>query len=131
MNALSLFANIGVAEAYLEDIGINVVVANELIERRAKLYSEIYKKTCMICGDITKASIKKDIIATSLKNNVQIVIATPPCQGMSTAGQQIKDDSRNLLVCEVVEVIKKIKPLYVFIENTHLILNMNFYVISI
>ena len=120
MNALSLFANIGVAEAYLEDIGINVVVANELIERRAKLYSEIYKKTCMICGDITKASIKKEIIATSLKNNVQIVIATPPCQGMSTAGQQIKDDSRNLLVCEVVEVIKKIKPLYVFIENVPL-----------
>ena len=41
MKALSLFANIGVAEAYLEEIGINVVVANELIERRANLYSKI------------------------------------------------------------------------------------------
>ena len=42
MNAISLFANIGVAEAYLKDIDINVVVANELVERRANLYSKIY-----------------------------------------------------------------------------------------
>ena len=32
MNALSLFANVGVAETYLSDIGLNVVVANELEE---------------------------------------------------------------------------------------------------
>ena len=36
MNVLSLFANIGVAEAYLEEIGFNVLVANEFEERRAK-----------------------------------------------------------------------------------------------
>ena len=52
-NVLSLFANIGVAEAYLEQIGVNICVANELIERRAKLYSKIYPKKHMICGDIT------------------------------------------------------------------------------
>ena len=40
MKVLSLFANIGVAEAYLHEIGMDVAVANELIERRAKLYSE-------------------------------------------------------------------------------------------
>ena len=28
-NILSLFANIGVAEAYLEELGFNVVLANE------------------------------------------------------------------------------------------------------
>ena len=37
MKALSLFANVGVAEAYLDRIGIEVVIANELIERRAAL----------------------------------------------------------------------------------------------
>lgn len=35
MNALSLFANVGIAETYLQDIGIDVVVANELDEQRA------------------------------------------------------------------------------------------------
>ncbi len=120
MKALSLFANIGVAEAYLEDIGINVVVANELIERRAKLYSEIYPHTKMICGDITEDKIKKEIIAESNKANVQVILATPPCQGMSTAGQQNDDDERNLLICHVLDVIKKVKPKYVFIENVPL-----------
>ena len=33
MKALSLFANVGVAEAYLKDIGLDVVVANELEEK--------------------------------------------------------------------------------------------------
>ena len=33
MKALSLFANIGVAEAYLDEIGVEVVLANELIKK--------------------------------------------------------------------------------------------------
>ena len=57
MRILSLFANIGVAEAYFQELGIDVVVANELIERRAKLYSEIYPNTNMVIGDITNKDI--------------------------------------------------------------------------
>ena len=38
INAVSLFANVGVAETYLKEIGINVVVANELIHQRALFY---------------------------------------------------------------------------------------------
>ena len=50
---LSLFSNIGVAEAYLEELGHDVIVANELDPKRASLYQKIYPKTNMICGDIT------------------------------------------------------------------------------
>ena len=57
MRALSLFANIGVAEAYLEDMGIHIAVANELIKKRANLYSKIYPRAKMICGDITDDNI--------------------------------------------------------------------------
>ena len=48
---LSLFANIGVAEAYLEELGHDVIVANELDPKRAALYQKIYPKTKMVCGD--------------------------------------------------------------------------------
>lgn len=123
MRVLSLFANIGVAEAYLERIGVDVVVANELIARRAALYSKIYPHSHMICGDITDDNIKKKIIATSQDRGVNIVMATPPCQGMSTAGQQDSDDVRNKLICEVVDVVTKLKPKYVFIENVPLFYN--------
>ncbi|PRR84502.1 DNA cytosine methyltransferase [Clostridium vincentii] len=86
MNAVSLFANIGVAEAYLKEIGINIVVANEIVKRRADLYSEIYPESKMICGDINDEIIYSAIVNECIYNNVEIVIATPPCQGMSTAG---------------------------------------------
>lgn len=123
MKVLSLFSNIGVAEAYLEHIGFEVSVANELVERRATLYSKIYPKTHMICGDITDDNIKKKIISASIEKGIDIVMATPPCQGMSTAGQQDSDDARNKLVCEVVDVVTKLKPRFVFIENVPLFYN--------
>ena len=120
LRVLSLFANIGVAEAYLESIGINVVVANELIERRAVLYSKIYPQTKMICGDITDSHLFEKIVSESLAANVNVIMATPPCQGMSTAGQQDADDERNRLICPVIECVKRINPKYVFIENVPL-----------
>lgn len=123
MNVLSLFANIGVAEAYLKEIGINVVVANELIERRAILYSKIYPETHMICGDITEKAIFDKIVQESIDKGVDIVMATPPCQGMSTVGQKVADDERNRLVCQVIEAIKKIKPKYALIENVPMFFN--------
>lgn len=123
MKILSLFANIGVAEAYFKDIGMDVLVANELDERRAKLYSKIYPETHMICGDITQKKIFDEIVDESRKRCIDIIMATPPCQGMSTAGQQDENDERNKLICPVIEAIKKIKPMYVFLENVPLFLN--------
>lgn len=117
MKVLSLFANIGVAEAYLKEIGFDVVVANELIERRAILYSKIYPETHMICGDITDKNTFDKIVKESIDAGVNIIMATPPCQGMSTVGQQLADDVRNRLVCQVIEAVKEINPQYVMIEN--------------
>lgn len=116
-NILSLFANIGVAEAYLEELGFNVVLANELEERRASLYSQIYPKTKVICGDITDKEIFNTIIEKSKSLKVNFLMATPPCQGMSTAGMQDKNDERNKLILSVIKIAKELKPKYIFIEN--------------
>ena len=117
MKVLSLFSNIGVAEAYLESSGFHVAVANELLERRALLYSKIYPNTDMICGDITTEKTFESIISKSKSIGIDVLIATPPCQGMSTAGQQNEDDIRNTLICPVIDAIKELKPKYVFLEN--------------
>lgn len=117
MKILSLFANIGVAEAYLKELGFEVAVANELIERRAILYSKIYPDTHMICGDITDKKVFDKIIEESRSAGIDIIMATPPCQGMSTVGQKLADDIRNRLVCQVIEAIKELNPKYVMIEN--------------
>ncbi len=123
MKMLSLFANIGVAEAYLDEIGVEVVLANEMIERRAKLYSKIYPKTKMICGDITDKKIFNQIVDEAHNMEIDIIMATPPCQGMSTAGQQNENDERNKLICPVITAVKEIEPNYVFLENVPMFLN--------
>lgn len=118
MRALSLFANIGVAEAYLDKIGVDVVLANELIKRRAELYSAIYPHTEMICGDITEKNTYEEIKSKSIAEKIDIIIATPPCQGFSRACRnQDENDSRNLLIMPVISLVKEIQPKYVFIEN--------------
>lgn len=117
INALSLFSNVGVAEAYYKEIGIDVKVANELEEKRADFYSHLYPDTKMIIGDITKRETKRKIIEESKKVSIDLVIATPPCQGMSTAGKMAFGDPRNALICHAVEIINELNPKYIFFEN--------------
>jgi DNA (cytosine-5)-methyltransferase 1 len=117
LKGVSLFANIGVAEAYLNEIGIDVCVANELIKRRAQLYSEIYPQTEVVDGDFTDLDIFNKIKLISLNKKVDFIMATPPCQGMSTAGRQEKNDKRNDLIIPTIKFIKELKTKYVLIEN--------------
>jgi len=56
MKGLSLFAGAGIAETYLRESGVEIIVANELVPRRAELYQKIYPDCAMICGDITKTN---------------------------------------------------------------------------
>lgn len=117
MNVVSLFSNIGIGEAYLKSLGFNVVVANELEPRRAEIYRQIYPETEMICGDITDSRVYSSIAKASSKQKIDVIMATPPCQGMSTAGKQKKLDERNDLFLYAVKLIKEIKPDYFIFEN--------------
>lgn len=117
LKGLSLFANVGIAEAYMKDIGVDIKVANELDPKRARFYQEVYPDTHMICGDITDDKVRNEIIAEAISESVDFVMATPPCQGMSEAGLRLEFDPRNQLIFYAVDVIKRIKPKYVFLEN--------------
>lgn len=117
IRAVSLFSNVGVAEAYLKDIGINVAVANELLEQRAKFYSNLYPSTKMICGDITNNLTYSEIIRNAKEKKVDLLIATPPCQGMSIAGEMNPYDERNSLVKYAIDAILDLKPTFALLEN--------------
>ncbi len=117
IRGLSLFANVGVAEAYMSDIGVNIRVANELLPERAKFYQELYPNVNMICGDITNEGVRKNIIEAAIREKVNFIIATPPCQGMSVAGNRDPLDVRNQLIFYAIDVIKKVKPDYILLEN--------------
>ena len=121
LNGVSLFSSAGIGEAFFKDIGVKIIVANELLEDRAKLYSKLYSDTKMIAGDILDKKVFKSILEHA-GNNVDFLIATPPCQGMSMAGKNrdqktMLNDQRNHLVFKIIDFINIKKPKYILIEN--------------
>jgi len=117
MNGVSLFANVGIAEILFKEVGIEIKVANEIDLKRANFYSAVHPHTEMIQGDFTKKKIFDDILTKSKKSDIDLVIATPPCQGMSEAGKRNEFDPRNQLISYTIDFIKELKPKYIFIEN--------------
>lgn len=118
INALSLFSGGGIAETYFEEIGIHVKVANELLPERAEFYKQTHPYTDMVCGDISDSEIFEKVINKAKQQNVKFLLATPPCQGMSTLGKrQYESDARNSLIQYAIKAIDIIEPDYVMIEN--------------
>lgn len=123
LKALSLFAGGGIGETYLHNIGIETVVANELLPERAEIYKYRFPTTDVVIGDIKKK--KEELINKGNDNKVELLIATPPCQGMSNIGKRdYEGDERNFLIFDVFDIIDGILPNYVFIENVPKFLDM-------
>lgn len=128
---MSLFSSAGIGELRLDRNAINVVVANELIPQRAKCYSFFYPKTEMLCGDITRPEIKDRLIDMAKKEKIRLLLATPPCQGLSTLGknkvqEDFLNDRRNFLIMEVLDIIDSCSFDYILVENVPRFLEMFF-----
>jgi len=117
LKGMSLFANVGIAENLLHECGVEVILANEIDEKRVKFYKHIFPNTEIIHGDITDKKISEKMIRKAKEYKIDFIIATPPCQGMSTAGKQDKLDPRNQLISYAIDIIKDVKPKYVMLEN--------------
>lgn len=130
INAISLFSSAGIGELLLPN-NIRVVAANELIQKRADCYQFFYPNTKMYCGDITSEVIKNKIINVANENDCKLLIATPPCQGLSTLGKnknqnQYEKDRRNFLILEAIDIIESCDFDYVLIENVPKFIEMYF-----
>ena len=115
---LSMFAGGGIAETYFEQIGIHIAIANELLPERASFYQYTHPNTRMICGDIADDKVFSDVMNAAKEARVEFLMATPPCQGMSTLGRkEYESDNRNSLIQYVIKAIDELNPNYVLIEN--------------
>ena len=130
LKAISLFSSGGIGDLALRDCGVDTIVANELIEERARVFEYNYPKCKMIVGDICE--LKDQIISSSIQRlngeELDILFATPPCQGMSKNGRgklldgirrglKSKFDKRNQLIVPTLEIVKALKPQTVILEN--------------
>lgn len=126
---ISLFSSAGVGCYGFKQAGFDCIATNELIERRLNIQK--FNDKCRypsgyVLGDITDSATKQkllDEIAFWKTNQgiqeVDVVIATPPCQGMSVANHKKSTDEirRNSLVVESIGSISQIHPKFFIFEN--------------
>ena len=125
---VSLFSCAGVGCYGFKKAGFACIATNEIIERRLNV--QRFNRKCQfasgyICADI-KAQETKDRIFQEIKkweklgnDRVDVLIATPPCQGMSVANHKKTENEivRNSLVVESVQLVQKINPRFFIFEN--------------
>lgn len=128
MTYVSLFSSAGIGCYGFKRAHFDCVATCELIPQRMEIQKANNKckyKSGYIVGDITTEEIKAKIYQEiSFWNehdgvsDIDVVVATPPCQGMSTVNYKKGDETkRNSLVVEAIEIIHTVKPKVFVFEN--------------
>lgn len=128
--AVCLFSSAGIGELGVHAAGIDLICSNEMVPYRAQLYQENFPKSQMLCGDIWK--LQDEIISTATEglgdDELFLLYATPPCQGMSTngigklkfevaEGRRDAEDPRNRLIIPTMDIACKLRPRWLLLEN--------------
>lgn len=117
MNVIDLFSGAGGLSLGFVKCGYNVKRAVEFDENIATTYKKNLPYVDVIVDDI------KNIDRTGLfkKNDANVIIGGPPCQGFSMAGARIRNgfinDPRNYLFKHYFNVVKTVKPDVFVMEN--------------
>ena len=131
---ISLFSSAGVGCYGFKMEGFDCVATNELLQKRIDVQKVNHKckyNSGYVLGDILLPETKQEILnqlqlwkEKESLTDLTVLIATPPCQGMSVANHKKKDESkRNSLVVASLSLIMQIKPRYFVIENVKAFLN--------
>lgn len=125
---ISLFSGAGIGCYGFKQEGFYCVATVELLTKR--LQFQKFNEKCMyqsgyISGDLCQNETK-DKIFTEFEfwkknykiKDLDVLIATPPCQGMSLANHKKKDElKRNSLVVESIKITQELSPKYFIFEN--------------
>lgn len=128
---ISLFSSAGIGCYGFKMAGFECIATCELLKRRIDIQKYNHKcryESGYICGDMTldetKHKIDVEFDMWRKKHGVKeldVLIATPPCQGMSYANHKKnnkeKEMKRNSLVVESLIMTKRLHPKYFVYEN--------------
>lgn len=129
---IDLFSGAGGLHIGFEKVGFDIKLCIDNDKIVEKTHRRNFPSIPFINEDINKVSIK-EIKNCLINNNVDVIIGGPPCQGFSTIGKRVssnpniryKHDPRNELVITYANLIKKLKPKFIVMENVKGILTLN------
>lgn len=131
---ISLFSSAGIGCYGFKEQGFECIATNEILSKRLRIQQ--YNNKCRytsgyLDGDISNMAVQEQLfseISRWKKNHgitePDIIVATPPCQGMSVANHKKNDElGRNSLVVESIKITRKVNPKFFIFENVRSFLN--------
>lgn len=67
--------------------------------------------------DINEVLNTKQKHLKNLRGTIDLIVGGPPCQGFSSAGPRMENDSRNDLIKSYIKFIREVQPKIIFFEN--------------
>jgi DNA (cytosine-5-)-methyltransferase len=124
LSVIDLFSGCGGFSLGFVKAGFKIKKAVEFDKDIAKSYQHNHPKTIMFNDDIRNV----DNAINFKKNEVDLIIGGPPCQGFSMAGARNRngfmDDERNYLFKHYFNIVKLVRPKIFLMENVKGILSM-------
>lgn len=116
--AVDLFCGAGGMSLGFEKAGFTIVTAVD----QDPIHARTYQGNFPACHTLTKdvADLCGEEICEAagiLREEIDVVIGGPPCQGFSMMGKRQKDDPRNLLLYEFGRIIAEMQPRFWVMEN--------------
>lgn len=116
LNFVDLFAGAGGLSNGLEQAGLKCVLGVDFDKPAMTTFKENHKHAEVYTEDIKDLTEEK-LLQLTKGQMVDLVCGGPPCQGLSTVGKGIPDDSRNYLFKHFVRLVEVLNPTYVILEN--------------
>ena len=122
MNFIDLFSGAGGLSCGLTMAGFTPVGSVEIMPEAV----ETYKYNFIECKefdenvetrDIREKSVKEHLYQSIKGKKIHLIVGGFPCQGFSMAGHRVVTDPRNSLYLEMLEIVKKLEPDFVVMEN--------------
>lgn len=127
---LDLFSGAGGLSCGLVMAGFEPVQSVEILECAVDTFkinfidSKRFPEKIIETKDIRDSKVKKEIIKICLFQKVELIVGGFPCQGFSMSGNRVIADARNSLYLDMLDIVKKVRPKIVIMENVEGLRNM-------
>lgn len=122
LTCVDLFSGAGGLSRGFMDAGFDVLVGVDFDDAALKTFKENHGSSEALKLDLFEHD-NIDIIVETLKekgiekNDLDVLIGGPPCQGFSIAGPRDMNDKRNRLYLAMVKLAERLKPRAILLEN--------------
>lgn len=115
--AIDLFSGCGGFSYGFQQAGFHVTLGVDNSEIALKTFDLNHRDSKTMLLDLHLDESIEAIVRETKQDNVDVIIAGPPCQGFSLTGTRNEKDERNTLFNAVFRLAKRINPKALIIEN--------------